>query len=79
MTYQNLVIDHKDQEIIRAISHPQVSDWKLDFIQGKGEGQIVLLHGSLSTLYNLKVTKTRYRTTWSGQDLYCWFVASFSC
>jgi len=41
----SVVMEATKQAIIKAISHPQNRTWKLDFIQGKGEGQIVLLHG----------------------------------
>lgn len=41
----NVVMESAKQQIIKAISHSQNHAWKLDFIQGKGEGQIVLLHG----------------------------------
>jgi hypothetical protein len=37
----SVVMDATKQEIIKAISHPQNRVWKLDFIQGKGEGQII--------------------------------------
>jgi len=41
----NVVMEPTKQNIIRAITHPQNRAWQLDSIQGKGEGQIVLLHG----------------------------------
>jgi hypothetical protein len=46
----SVVMEATKQEIIKAISHPQNRVWKLDFIQGKGEGQIILLHGLSSYL-----------------------------
>jgi len=49
----SVVMEATKQEIIKAISHPQNRVWKLDFIQGKGEGQIILLHG-LSSLFPLR-------------------------
>ena len=42
---QNLVLEDKNQEIIQAMSHSQRNAWKIDFVENKGEGQIVLLHG----------------------------------
>lgn len=46
----SVVMEATKQDIIKAITHPQNRAWKLDFIRGKGEGQIVLLHGLLPRL-----------------------------
>jgi hypothetical protein len=45
---ENLVIDEAELEIIQALSTRQNSKrdiWAADFIEGKGTGQVVLLHG----------------------------------
>ena len=45
---QNLVIGENELKTIRALSNRQSSDnetWAADFIDGKGLGQIILLHG----------------------------------
>lgn len=48
-----LILPHRDIEILKALS-PKYSDddnpsWSADFINGKGEGQVFLLHGSPGT------------------------------
>ena len=45
---ENLVLDKTDIGIIKAVSHKQNAATRfktLDFIPGKGQGQVVLLHG----------------------------------
>lgn len=47
-----LILDDSDKDIIRALTrkHAKVDDnWSADYIEGKGEGQIFLLHGSPGT------------------------------
>jgi hypothetical protein len=44
----NLVIDEAGLKVIRAMATRQNSKrdiWAADFIEGKGKGQIILLHG----------------------------------
>ncbi|SLM41528.1 P-loop containing nucleoside triphosphate hydrolase [Lasallia pustulata] len=41
----NLVMDERTRNIIQAVCHEQSEAWKIDYVQGKGEGQTVLLHG----------------------------------
>lgn len=44
----NLVLDEAELKTIRALSTRQNSKrdiWAADFIEGKGTGQIILLHG----------------------------------
>lgn len=41
----NLVLDERTRNIIQAVCHEQSEAWKIDYVQGKGEGQTVLLHG----------------------------------
>lgn len=44
----NLIIGEDELRTIRALSNKQNSktkQWSADFIQGKGTGQIILLHG----------------------------------
>jgi SpoVK/Ycf46/Vps4 family AAA+-type ATPase len=44
---QYLVLNPEDLKLLKSLSHQQSSGtaWTADFIQGKGVGQIVLLHG----------------------------------
>ena len=45
---KNLVLEEAELETIRALSrrHSSKNDvWAADFIEGKGKGRIVLLHG----------------------------------
>jgi Cdc6-like AAA superfamily ATPase len=47
-TISNLVIGEEELRTIRALSNKQNSkskQWAADFIEGKGTGQIILLHG----------------------------------
>jgi hypothetical protein len=47
----NLIIGEDELRTIRALSNKQNSktkQWSTDFIEGKGTGQIILLHGRLS-------------------------------
>ena len=44
----NLVIGQDELETIQALSNRQnskIRHWSADFIEGKGSGQIILLHG----------------------------------
>lgn len=44
----NLIIGGDELQTIRALSNKQNSktkQWSADFIEGKGSGQIILLHG----------------------------------
>lgn len=79
-----VVMESAKQNIIKAISHPQNHAWKLDFIQGKGEGQIVLLHGKSSRVlppipvtetYRIKSLIRLHRSSGGWQNLYRWFVS----
>ncbi|KAJ5691938.1 hypothetical protein N7462_001361 [Penicillium macrosclerotiorum] len=45
---RNLVISEAELKTIQALSHRQnskIKHWSADFIEGKGSGQIILLHG----------------------------------
>lgn len=45
---QHLVLDDDELKTIKALSTRQYSQreaWAADFIEGKGTGQIILLHG----------------------------------
>lgn len=47
----NLIIGPGELQIIKALSNRQnshVKHWSVDFIEGKGSGQIILLHGIFS-------------------------------
>lgn len=47
----NLIIGEAELQTIRALSNRQNSktkQWSADFIEGKGTGQIILLHGGHS-------------------------------
>lgn len=49
----NLVIGEDELNTIRALSNRQSSKnetWAADFIEGKGTGQIILLHGLVVSL-----------------------------
>ena len=49
-TFQNLVIEHKEKDLIRALVSSQLeSERSTDLISGKGNGLILLLHGSPGT------------------------------
>ena len=50
----NLVMDRVNKDLIKAVAKiftdaDQSSRFSADYIQGKGEGQIILLHGSPGT------------------------------
>jgi len=50
----NLVMENNNKELIKAIARiytdsDQADRFSADFIQGKGEGQIILLHGPPGT------------------------------
>jgi SpoVK/Ycf46/Vps4 family AAA+-type ATPase len=50
----SLVMDSNNKELIKAIARiytdsDQTETFSADFIQGKGEGQIILLHGPPGT------------------------------
>jgi len=50
----NLVMENNNKELIKAIARiytdsDQSDRFSADFIQGKGEGQIILLHGPPGT------------------------------
>ena len=53
----NLVLDERTRNIIQAVCHEQSQSWKIDYVQGKGEGQTVLLHGRFArSLYRSSLT-----------------------
>lgn len=44
----SLILDESDKDVIKALARRAVRDdpmWAADFVEGKGEGQIFLLHG----------------------------------
>ena len=50
----NLVMDRVNKDLIKAVAKiftdaDQSNRFSADYIQGKGEGQIILLHGSPGT------------------------------
>ena len=42
---KSLVLEDSNMEILQAICQAHDHAWKIEFIENKGEGQIVLLHG----------------------------------
>jgi hypothetical protein len=64
----NLVIGQDELKTIQALSNRQNSKaghWSADFIEGKGSGQIILLHGN----YSLAVPVINTHLTRSSQVL----------
>ena len=58
-----LVLDAKSKDLIKAVADiytdgDQSKRFTADYIQGKGEGQIILLHGSPGTGKTLTAGKT---------------------
>jgi ATPase family associated with various cellular activities (AAA) len=51
--WKSLIIDEKDLDLVRSIAGrykgSNIQPWTADFIPGKGQGQVVLLHGSPGT------------------------------
>jgi signal recognition particle GTPase len=61
----NLVMEDNNKEMIKAIARTytdsdQSSRFSADFIHGKGEGQIILLHGPLGTGKTLTAGKAPF-------------------
>jgi hypothetical protein len=58
---------------IRALSARQnagLRSWSADFIEGKGSGQIILLHGQSFDIFIYR-DLTRNRPSWCRENLYC--------
>jgi hypothetical protein len=64
-----LILDESDKDVIIALARKFSrgrSAWGADYMEGKGEGQIFLLHGclSLSKPLTRKLLTVLRRTTW---------------
>lgn len=42
---RSLVLEDGNMEILQAVCQAHELSWKIEFIEDKGEGQIILLHG----------------------------------
>jgi hypothetical protein len=74
----NLVMSESALRTIRALAsrrdHNTVkTTWSADFIDGKGAGQIILLHGDCPPELNVDAVTNEIRATWSGKDVHCWY------
>ena len=67
-------MDERTRNIIQAVCHEQSEAWKIDYVQGKGEGQTVLLHGILARALPAFLFTHSVRTSRSWQNLYRWSV-----
>lgn len=68
-----LILSNSDKHVIKALARKYTrhqSAWGADFIKGKGEGLIFLLHGMI-LMYILRTPLTPFRTTRNWEDLYC--------
>lgn len=72
----NVVLANPDAlQTLRALSARQnagLRSWSADFIEGKGAGQIVLLHGKpFRTDYTTQANEFA-RPSWGRENLYSW-------
>jgi hypothetical protein len=72
----NLVVSDSALKTIRALAsrldrNKAKKTWSADFIEGKGIGQIILLHGECFQQRDRDDIDNVDRTTWSGKDVYC--------
>jgi hypothetical protein len=51
----SLILEESDKDVIKALTrkYERGESWGADYIKGKGEGQIFLLHGGQSTSQTL--------------------------
>lgn len=71
----NLIIGEAELQTISALSNRQNSktkQWSADFIEGKGTGQIILLHGGRSPGVVVSQPNYRYRSTRSRKNVHRW-------
>lgn len=74
----NLVVSDSALKTIRALAsrrdrNSAKTTWSADFIEGKGIGQIILLHGDCPRQCNLCDVANRTRATRGRKDIYCWY------
>jgi hypothetical protein len=72
----NLVVSDSALKTIRALAsrldrNKAKKTWSADFIEGKGIGQIILLHGDCFQHRDIDDDANETRATWSGKDVYC--------
>jgi hypothetical protein len=71
----SLILEESDKDVIRALTrkYARGESWGADYIKGKGEGQIFLLHGEQSNSQNLIYTLTiARRAPWHRENLHSW-------
>ena len=71
----SLLLNESDKDVIKSISKKHsrgLETWGADSIGGKGEGQIILLHGGLGQgeLEAEQWLMGLHRTTWYWKNIY---------
>jgi hypothetical protein len=70
-----LILDDSDKDVVKALARKYSrgqATWGADFVEGKGEGQIFLLHGKPFhvPVYG-QILMAEHRTSWYWQNVYC--------
>lgn len=67
-----LVLDNSNKKLIQAACEVDDIPWRVDEVDNKGEGQIIMLHGLLEgSSHSCKVADFGHRCTRNGENLYC--------
>jgi len=72
-----LILGDSDKDVIKALARKYTKhqgSWGADFIAGKGEGQIFLLHGDSTHIDHNQIFQltSSLRTSWYREDIYRW-------
>lgn len=71
-----LILDDSDKDVVKALARKYSrgqATWGADFVEGKGEGQIFLLHGNVHYVdIAEEILTVLNRTSWHWQDVHSW-------
>jgi hypothetical protein len=72
--FESLVINDEDKNMIKTLVLTEASatsrDKGVDFVSGKGNGLVMLLHG-YATMLGAMTTLTHTQSAWNWQDVDC--------
>jgi hypothetical protein len=69
-----LILDESDKDVVKALARKYSKGhaaWGADFVEGKGEGQIFLLHGNSHHCLVFRILLTIwFRASWHWQNIH---------
>jgi len=69
-----IVLEENEREMLMGmIGNNTEEPWNVEFIEGKGRGQVILLYGTRFPRQIVSKCLITYRPSGNGKDLHCWY------